>query len=53
VAPAARIANNNAGFTAPSLLQGVHTTISGQPATRASVIVMIAVDTSGAVPPGM
>ena len=32
---------------------GVQTTISGQPATRASVMVMSAVETSGAVPPGM
>jgi hypothetical protein len=37
----------------PSLPHGVVTTISLQPATFASVMVISAVETSGAVPPGM
>ena len=52
VAPAAHAAKRIAGLMEPSLPQGVVTTISLQPATLASVMVINAVETSGAVPPG-
>ena len=51
--PAALAAYNNAGLTQPSVPHGVHTTISLQPATRPSVTVINAVETSGAAPPGI
>ena len=50
--PQTFIAKRISGRTEPSFAHGVHATISGTPATWASVAVITTVEASGAVPPG-
>ena len=51
--PAMRAATRTAGLTLPSLLGGVQSTISRQPAILAGVASMSTVLNNGAVPPGI
>lgn len=51
--PAILAAANIAGFTFPSLLGGVQSTISLHPAILAGVANINTVENKGAVPPGM
>jgi hypothetical protein len=52
-APAVFEAKSRAALIEPSRAGGVQTTISRHPATLARTIVIKAVETSGAAPPGM